>query len=177
MISVGDHVVYRHHVCKVARFLENYYQDKDYYELHALFENSLKLFITVDDAVAPALRPVMTRQEALALIDSIDDADHTGADALKRVDGSTLMDRKVKDVYNKKLAEFSPDKLLLIMKYAHERSRRRERKGRNATATDKRYYQIAENLLVDELAVSLDMDRDEANDFLVERIEQASTRV
>ena len=47
MVSPGDIVVYRHHVCKVAAVREAYFESRDYFELHALFENSLKLFVAV----------------------------------------------------------------------------------------------------------------------------------
>ena len=40
MVSPGDIVVYRHHVCKVAAVREAYFEGRDYFELHALFENS-----------------------------------------------------------------------------------------------------------------------------------------
>ena len=50
MYACGDTVVYRHHVCEVAALRENYFEGKDYLELRALFENSLKLFVAVDEA-------------------------------------------------------------------------------------------------------------------------------
>lgn len=75
MYACGDTVVYRHHVCEVAALRENYFEGKDYLELRALFENSLKLFVAVDEATPDNLRPVMSKRKALALIDSIVDAD------------------------------------------------------------------------------------------------------
>ncbi len=75
MYAPGSLVVYRHHVCEVAAVREDYYDGKDYLELHALFQNSLKLFVSAEEAHLPTLRPVMTEKEALALVDSIADAD------------------------------------------------------------------------------------------------------
>ena len=74
MYACGDTVVYRHHVCEVAALRENYFEGKDYLELRALFENSLKLFVAVDEATPDNLRPIMSKRAALALIDSIVDA-------------------------------------------------------------------------------------------------------
>ena len=68
MYACGDTVVYRHHVCEVAALRENYFEGKDYLELRALFENSLKLFVAVDEATPDNLRPVMSKRKALALI-------------------------------------------------------------------------------------------------------------
>ena len=74
MANVGDIVVFKHHVCTIAQKRENYFDGKDYWELHAVFEKSLKLFIACDAAKSPAMRPVMQKQEAIDLIDSIADA-------------------------------------------------------------------------------------------------------
>ena len=59
------------------------------------------------------------------------------------------------------------------MKFAYERSKSRTDEGRNATATDKKYFELAQNLLCDELSISLGIDRDQVTAFLQERIEQA----
>ena len=74
MANVGDIVVFKHHVCTIAQKRENYFDGKDYWELHAVFEKSLKLFIACDAAKSPAMHPVMQKQEAIDLIDSIADA-------------------------------------------------------------------------------------------------------
>ena len=74
MANVGDIVVFKHHVCTIAQKRENYFDGKAYWELHAVFEKSLKLFIACDAAKSPAMRPVMQKQEAIDLIDSIADA-------------------------------------------------------------------------------------------------------
>ncbi len=62
MYAPGSLVVYRHHVCEVAAVREDYYDGKDYLELHALFQNSLKLFVSAEEAHLPTLRPVMTKR-------------------------------------------------------------------------------------------------------------------
>lgn len=177
MLELGQTVVYRHHVCTVASLRENYYAGKDYYELHALFDNSLKLYVAVEDAVPPALRPTMTRDEALALIDSIPEVEDIDAAALAEgVDTPTLLDRRIKEEYSRRLKTFTPEELLPIMKFAYERSRKREKNGRNATATDKKYFELAEDLLCNELSISLGIDRDDVYDFLTQRIESAMAR-
>lgn len=71
MFSVGDTVVYRHHVCTIACVREAYFDEKDYFELHTLFEKSLKLYVAIEDAKEPLMRSVMSTDEALALIDFV----------------------------------------------------------------------------------------------------------
>ena len=96
MYACGDTVVYRHHVCEVAALRENYFEGKDYLELRALFENSLKLFVAVDEATPDNLRPIMSKRAALALIDSIVDADTIDENALKPdAPTPTLLERRM----------------------------------------------------------------------------------
>lgn len=177
MYSRGDIVVYRHHVCEIVALREQYFDDKDYLELQTLFENSLKLFVTVDEAAPPTLRPIMTKHEALALIDSIADADSIDEEALKPdAPTPTILERRIKEEYDRCLKTFAPEDLVPIMKSVRERTIRREDSGRQITATDKKYFDLAEGLLCDELAVSLDIPRDDVKDFLVQRVEQMEAR-
>ena len=66
MANVGDIVVFKHHVCTIAQKRENYFDGKDYWELHAVFEKSLKLFVACDAAKSPAMRPAMQKEESHA---------------------------------------------------------------------------------------------------------------
>lgn len=177
MFSPGDTVVYRHHVCEVAALREAYFEDKDYFELHALFENSLKLFVAVQDAEPPTLRPVMREGEALALIDSIADAEGIDEEALRPDAGTpTLMERRIKEEYDKCLKTFQPQDLIPIIKSVHERTARRTDAGRTITATDKKYFDLAEGLLCDELSVSLAIPRQDVRSYLVERVKKVEAR-
>lgn len=177
MLSPGDTVVYRHHVCTVTAVREGYFEGRDYFELHALFENALKLFVAVDEAEPPTLRPVMGRREALALIDTIADADGVDESALKPGTMTpTLLERRIKEEYDKHLKTFAPEDLIPIMKSVTARTARREGAGRQITATDKKYFDLAEGLLCDELSIALDIPRDEVRDFLIERVKKGEAR-
>lgn len=174
MFSIGEAVVYRHHVCRIVSIREAYYEGRDYYELDALFEKSLKLYVAVEDAKPPMLRPIMTEDEALALIDSVADVEDIDAEALAAgTDTPTLLDRRIKEEYTRRLHMLTPAQLLPIMKFAYERSAARSEQGRNATATDKKYFQLAQNLLCNELSLSLGIAREEVPAFLHDRIERA----
>ena len=75
--------------------------------------------------------------------------------------------------YDKRLRTFAPEDLVPIMKSVHERTVRRVDSGRRITATDKKYFDLAEGLLCDELAVSLAVPRENVKDVLVERVKRA----
>lgn len=47
MLEIGKKVVYQHRVCTVTGIREAYIDGRDYYELEALYERALKLFIFV----------------------------------------------------------------------------------------------------------------------------------
>ena len=165
---------FKHHVCTIAQKRENYLDGKDYWELHAVFEKSLKLFIACDAAKSPAMRPVMQKQEAIDLIDSIADAKPVNLedDAAATAKTSSLQQRQIKEVYESYLKTLSPKDLVPIIKTCHERTIARKECGHQATAVDKKYLDLAEGLLCDELSISLEIPRDQVKDFLVMRIRQ-----
>lgn len=174
MLPTGQRVVYRNRVCEVVAVRENYAGNQDYYELKALFENSLKLYIPVVNATPPELRPIMSRQEALDLIGSIKgmekvrDSDIAGKGAASSQSGQGL-----KEEYSQELGSFAPECLLRVMRHAYERSLLRTERGLKATAADRQYFQMAEKLLCDEMSLTFGIDRDDMPDFLRSLIEQA----
>ena len=178
MAEVGDTVIFKHHVCTIAKKREQYFDSKDYWELHAVFENSLKLFIACDAAKPPAMRRVMQKQEALDLIDSIATAEPTNIDdgMPATANTSSLKQRHVKETYDAYLKTLSPKDLVPIIKTCHERTLAREENGHRATAVDKKYLDLAEGLLCDELSISLDIPRDEVQEFRVKRIRDAEEK-
>lgn len=177
MYAPGSLVVYRHHVCEVAAVREDYYDGKDYLELHALFQNSLKLFVSAEEAHLPTLRPVMTKKEALALVDSIADADGIDENSFELgANTPTVLERRVREEYDRRLKTFAPEDLVPIMKSVHERTVRREGAGARSRPTDKKYFDLAEGLLCDELSVSLGIPRENVKDFLVERVKQVEAK-
>ena len=172
MTAIGDIVVFKHNVCRIEGKRENYFADKDYWKLRAIFERSLKLYVACDQATLPSMRPVMGKQEALDLIDSIANAQPAsiGEGKNKAKAGNP---RQIKETYEAYLKTLSPKDLVPIIKTCHERSIAREENGHKATAIDKKYLDLAEGLLCDELAISLDIPRDEIRAFMLERIESA----
>lgn len=179
MANVGDTVIFKHHVCTIAEKREKYFDNKDYWELHAVFERSLKLFVACDAAKPPIMRPVMQKQEALDLIDSIAGAEPADVnDNLPATaNTSSLKQRHVKETYDAYLKTLSPKDLVPIIKTCHERTLAREENGHQATAVDKKYLDLAEGLLCDELAISLGIPREDVQEFLIKRIKEAEAKL
>ncbi len=174
-LSIGDAVVYRNRVCIVRNIHESYLDDRDYYELEAVFGKSLKLYVPVENAVEPTCRAVMSKSDALALIDSVASIDEGAAESsASGVITPALLDRRVEEDYLQRIRTYSPDQLLRVMKSAHRRSLEREGNGKSMTATDRKYQQIVESLLFDELSLSLGIDREDVPRFFARRIEGCS---
>ena len=151
MYAPGSLVVYRHHVCEVAAVREDYYDGKDYLELHALFQNSPQACSSLaEEAHLPTLRPVMTEKEALALVDSIADADGIERKTSFELGANTptVLERRVREEYDRRLKTFAPEDLVPIMKSVHERTARREGAGRQITATRQEVLRSGRGTLV-----------------------------
>lgn len=173
MFEVGSTVIYRNHVCLIAGMHEKYFEDKDYYELHAVLEGSLKFYIVVSEAKQPAVRPAMNRQEALKLIEElpalevIDEAElNVAGVGVSR----SVAERQLKDEYARRVSQCSPRELAVVVKSAYERIHERELTGKQPMSVDKKFLSLAEKLLYDELSVSLDMPREDVPDFIQERM-------
>lgn len=173
MFEVGSTVIYRNHVCLIVGIREKYFEDKDYYELHAVLEGSLKFFIVVSEAKPPAVRPAMSKQDALNLIEElptlevIDEAELNVASAgVSR----SVAERQLKDEYTRRVSQCSPRELAVVVKSTYERIRDRKRTGKQPMSVDKKFLSLAEKLLYDELSVSLDMPRDDVPGFIQERM-------
>ena len=65
-----------------------------------------------------------------------------------------------------------PEALVAIIKMIYERKQKRLAQGKKCTATDARYFQIAENLLYMELGVALGKPKEEICKTIINYINQ-----
>lgn len=170
MFEPGDVVVYQHRVCEVASIREAYFEGRDYYELHALFENRLKLFVAVDDIDGSDVRPVMGRKDALAFIDAMADIDPIDEASMDGGDTPTLRGRRIKEEYERLFKDGAPEDLVPIIKSVRQHVAAREKSGRHITAVDKKFSDMAQRVLHDELSVALGIDRDDVEAFILDRL-------
>ena len=172
MFNQGDVVVYRRHVCTVADVREKYFEDKDYLELHAVFEKSLKLYVSVEDAKPPILREPMTADQAQELLDRIPDIGSIDEEQLKAQSSTaTLMERRVKEEYERLLKTLDPADLVPVLRATSARTAKREAAGRPIAATDKKYKDLAEQFLCYELSLSLGLEYDQVKALVEERLQ------
>ena len=66
-----------------------------------------------------------------------------------------------------------PEALVAIIKMIYERKQKRLAQGKKCTATDARYFQMAENLLYMELGVALGKPKEEICKTIINYINQS----
>ena len=164
MFQAGDVIVCgTHGVCRVEKVgpLSSAVADRDrlYYTLKPLYERGSVVFTPVDNEKM-VIRPVISREEALRLIDGIRDAEALGIED----------ERKREENYKTALKSCRAEELVKMIKTINSRKRSRAARGKKATDADSRYVKLAEDYLYGELAISLDLERDQVKAFIRERI-------
>lgn len=165
MYKVGDFIVHGSNgVCVVDDIgnmdVPGVPSDRLYYTLRPYYIKGSTIFTPADNEKV-IMRPVLSRDEALALIDEIE-----GIECLWVSD-----EKKREQQYKDAIRKCDCRELVKIIKTIYFRQQARIAEGKKITFRDEKYFAIAEDNLYGELAVSLDMDKDEVKDFIAEKIE------
>lgn len=164
MFKVGDFVVCGHNgVCEVKNIgpLESMHAEKDrvYYTLVPYHDKDTVVFAPVDSQKIP-LRDVMTKQEALDLIEETE----------KIAELQIKEERTREQKYKEAIKTCNGKELIKLIKTIYERKVEREAMGKKMTAADSRYFKAAEDALYNELAISLGVREEEAKNFIKNKI-------
>ena len=160
MYSVGEKIIYGENgVCTVDKIeplaISGAPKDKLYYHLSPLI-GSGTYFTPVDSGAY--MRPVMTREQAEALID-----------AMPGIEPAICNDNRFNhvDAYYKELfRQHSCEALVAIVKGLRSRMATRKTRSSRAEATMKR----AKDMLHGELSVALDMELDQVEPYILSRV-------
>jgi len=160
MFSVGDKIIYGENgVCTVDKIgplaVSGAPRDRLYYHLSPLV-GSGTYFTPVDSSAY--MRPVMSREEAEALID-----------AMPSIEPAICNDNRFNhvDAFYKELFRLhSCEALVAIVKGLHSRMAERKTRSSRAEATMRR----AKDMLHGELSVALGIDMKEVESYISERI-------
>ena len=108
------------------------------------------------------MRKVMSKGEAEEFIDSISD-----------IEELEISEEKKREIeYRQAVLSCEPVILVGLIKTIHTRMEDRIAEGKKVTSSDSKYYHIAEESLCGELAISLDMEKDDVKDFVMKKVEQ-----
>ncbi|WP_053985625.1 CarD family transcriptional regulator [Niameybacter massiliensis] len=164
MFQVGDYIIYGYNnVCRVEEIgkfdIQGTPQDKEYYYLVPVYAPGSKVFTPVDNNKV-MMRPILTKEEAWALIDE-----------LKVIEPLEIFDfRRKEEIYKEALKSCDCREWAKIIKTVYLIREERQAKGKKATASDEKYFNIAKEELHKELAIVLDIARDEVEDVILARI-------
>lgn len=163
MINVNEFVVHATGgICQVQRIapldMPGADKNRDYYFLVPLKERGSRVFVPVDNSAA--IRRVMTDKEAWELIEAIPDIEEM------QVENDKLREA----AYKEAIKSCDLRELIKIIKNLYTRRNKRLEEGKKTTATDDKYFKIAEENLCSELAFALGKDRIETHELISGRI-------
>lgn len=133
---------------------------KEYYELSPMLDSST-IFAPVDTKVF--IRPVISREEAEALIDGIPEIGQTPF--------CNSSPRLLTEHYKEALQSHNCEDLLRLIKGAYEKTQACVRNGKRPGQIDQRYKKRAEELLHSELSVALAIPYREVEGYITSRVE------
>jgi CarD family transcriptional regulator len=163
MFKVGEYVVYGNTgVCKVEDIttMDMVGTEKEYYVLVPVYNKNGRAFLPVDNTKV-VIRPVLTKDEALKLIDTI-----------PQIEEIPPVNDKGREERYKELAKACDCRSwVTIIKTIYIRRQERMAQGKKVTSTDERYFKLAEDSLYSELGFAMNMDKEDISDFIKERID------
>lgn len=170
MYHVGDLVVYGSvGICRIEAigvpFPSAAGAGQSYYTLAQCYKSGR---IYVPTGSQAAMRPILSREEAMQLIERIPEVDET-----------IYEERQMsvfKEHYQKLLGSHDCVDLVHIIKSLYVKRQLLAKKGRNLGQLESRYMKQAEGIFYDELALSLDMAREEVQGYVEHAVRQVIRR-
>lgn len=165
MFKVGDLIVYGNAgVCRVVEIghppLAGVSDDQDYYTLAPYYsENSVIFTPCNNDRVV--MRPIVSKEEADELIRLIPEIDCLGISD----------EKKREDCYKDTIKTCDPKLFVSIIKTIYTRRQQRISEGKRSTASDEKYFQMAEDKLYGELAIALEIEKSSVKDYIFKSVE------
>lgn len=159
MFQPGDLIAYgRTGVCRVERIEKE--RGQRYYVLSPLYQNC-SILTPVEGKVF--MRPILTREEADALIDLIPSME------VQPVESRAI--RELTDRYQASIATHDVKDLVELTMSIYAKRQKAARDRKKFGAVDERFLKEGETLLFGELAASLDIPLEEVQGYIRTRLE------
>lgn len=172
MFQTGDYMIYGNSgVCQVESVgtidtIPGIPKDKIYYTLKPLYIKGSAIYTPVDNQKV-LIRPLISKEEAMQLIDGIEEIE-------------TLWisnEKQREEVYKEELATCDCKELIKIIKTVYQRMQERLAEGKKITNSDRKYFKIAQDSLYGELAIVLDMEKEKVEEFITERMQRKAMEI
>ena len=147
MHKIGDYLIYNKDVCKILDIKEKFMNNKDYYLLIPINDNSLKLNIPIN---SKQIRNIITKEDVDKLINNILNIEPINVD-----------DKLIEIEYKKLINSGNHEDLIKIIKTTYLRNKNRIDNKKKISDKDKNYFDLAEKYLYTEFSIVLDMSFDE----------------
>lgn len=131
-----------------------------YYVLRPCCQKNSKIVAPVDSTLT-VTRPVMSRDEALELIDGMENVPEL----------SVTNDKLREERYKEALKTCDCHVWISMLKALYQRRRERLARGKRLTDLDERYFRTAEENLYSELSMALGIAREDMAEYIKERVE------
>ena len=155
-------------ICKIEDILyldpKGEKEGKLYYLMKPVEDEKEKIYVPVASTTS-GLRLCLTKEEAWKLIERIPEIPTAW----------TNNERMREQKYKESVKANDPEALVAVIKMIYQRRQERLSQGRKYTATDSKYFQIAENLLYAELGVALGMPKEEVCKTIIDYINQSGS--
>lgn len=170
MFEIGDYVIYGGNgVCMVKKIgtldTLSRVKEKIYYTLEPLYVKGSVFYTPVDNKKV-IMRKVISKEETNRLIDEIPNIE------LIRIENDKVREVELKEAMQRRECK----EWVRIIKTLYLRKKNRIAQGKKITATDEKYLKQAEEQLFGELAIPLEMDKSEVENFIIEKVLAASKK-
>lgn len=170
MYQINDFVIYGSNgVCKIKDigtpdFMGNK-KTKEYYILKPMFTQGSTIYAPVENPKV-GMRRILTKEETRDLIHSIP--------SISPIDeaNNKAMEGRYKDA----LSTLDCREWVKIIKTIYIKNQEKLSQNKKLCQTDERYMKQAEELLYSELAIALEMPRDEVKDFIAEKVKNLESK-
>lgn len=156
MYKENDYVMYKNDVCKVKQIKHNNINDKDYYVLIPIEDESLIIDVPTENKLG-FLRDIISKEDALNLIKN-----------MKYIEPLDIINEKnIENTYKELICSNNHENLIKIIKTSYLRNKARENSKKKISEKDFNYFEKAEKYLYNELAVALNKSFDETKEYII----------
>lgn len=165
MFQKGDYVIYGNNgACIVDDIgpldIPGVPEERVYYTLVPFYTRDSRLFVPADHTGA-VLRALVSKEEILRLLEEI-----------PSIEPLFVQDEKQREArYKETIRTCDCRELIRVMRTIEQRKKSRLAIGKKMTASDEKYFRIAQDNLCGEFAISLGIDRRQADAFIMEKLE------
>ena len=164
MYSIGDMVMYGSFgICKVTAIEKRDLtgEEQEYYILkHINSEKNIFYVPTNNDAALSKMHPICSKAEVDELIS------HMNSEGLIWIDN----DSKRKEEYSRIIKDADKHEIIRLIKTLYLRRKELAVSGKKLRSTDANYLSLAENMLFEEFAFALNIDRSEVVEYIEKHI-------